>query len=67
MRQSLGVGTVTMNTQALENAKATDQIFIQYDRTWEQFKHIQKALEGTPRSFNINDYYSRQLTQALLK
>ncbi|MCY7321807.1 MAG: Uma2 family endonuclease [Phormidesmis sp. CAN_BIN36] len=37
-----------MTTQALKNAKATDQVFTQYDRTWEQFKHIQKGLEGSP-------------------
>lgn len=37
-----------MATQTLEKAKATDQIFIYYDRTWEQFKHIQKGLEGSP-------------------
>jgi Uma2 family endonuclease len=35
-----------MTTQALK--KATDQVFIQSDRTWEQFKHIQKGLEGSP-------------------
>lgn len=35
-----------MTTQMLE--KAADQVFTQYDRTWEQFKHIQKGLEGSP-------------------
>lgn len=34
--------------QTLEPAKAIDQVFIQSDRTWEQFKHIQKGLEGSP-------------------
>ena len=28
--------------------KATDQVLLQYNRTWEQFKHIQKGLEGSP-------------------
>jgi Uma2 family endonuclease len=37
-----------MTTDLLEKARASDQIFIQYDRTWEQFKHIQKGLEGSP-------------------
>jgi Uma2 family endonuclease len=37
-----------MTTQTLEKARASDQVFIQYDRTWEQFKHIQKGLEGSP-------------------
>jgi len=37
-----------MTTQTLEKAKATDQVFIQSDRTWAQFKHIQKGLEGSP-------------------
>lgn len=34
----------------LESAKArgSDQITVYHDRTWEQFKHIQKGLEGTP-------------------
>lgn len=36
-----------MSTQTLET-KATDQVLIQCDRTWEQFKHIQKGLEGSP-------------------
>jgi len=35
-----------MTTQMLE--KAADQVFTQSDRTWEQFKHIQKGLEGSP-------------------
>ena len=37
-----------MATELLTKTRATDQIFIQYDRTWEQFKHIQKGLEGSP-------------------
>lgn len=37
-----------MKTQLLEQPKAADQVFIQYDRTWDQFKHIQKGLEGSP-------------------
>jgi len=37
-----------MTTQTLEKSKATDQIFIQSDRTWEQFKLIQKGLESSP-------------------
>lgn len=37
-----------MTTRTLEKARASDQVFIQYDRTWEQFKHIQKGLEGSP-------------------
>ena len=35
-----------MTTQI--ETKATDQVLLQYDRTWEQFKHIQKGLEGSP-------------------
>lgn len=36
--------------QILERAKSrdVDQINIYQDRTWEQFKHIQKGLEGSP-------------------
>lgn len=37
-----------MTTQTLEKAKASDQVFVHYDRTWEQFKHIQQGLEGSP-------------------
>lgn len=29
-------------------AREVDQIMVYRDRTWEQFKHIQKGLEGTP-------------------
>jgi hypothetical protein len=25
-----------------------DQVTVYHDRTWEQFKHLQKGLEGTP-------------------
>jgi Uma2 family endonuclease len=35
--------------QALNKPKAAeDRVVVYYDRTWEQFKHIQKGLEGTP-------------------
>ncbi len=35
--------------QALEKPKsAADKITVYSDRTWEQFKHIQKGLEGSP-------------------
>lgn len=35
--------------QALEKPKASeDKVTVYYDRTWEQFKHIQKGLEGSP-------------------
>jgi Uma2 family endonuclease len=35
--------------QALKKPKASkDKITLYYDRTWEQFKHIQKGLEGSP-------------------
>ncbi len=32
--------------QVLE--RTADQISVYHSRTWEQFKHIQKGLEGTP-------------------
>jgi Putative restriction endonuclease len=35
-----------MTTRTL--APARDLVFIQYDRTWEQFKHIQKGLQDSP-------------------
>ncbi|MDX2241346.1 MAG: Uma2 family endonuclease [Leptolyngbyaceae cyanobacterium bins.302] len=36
-------------TQALEKSRLSeDKIAVYYDRTWEQFKHIQKGLEGSP-------------------
>ncbi len=36
-------------TQALDKPKsAQDRVTLYYDRTWEQFKHIQAGLEGTP-------------------
>lgn len=36
-------------TQALEKPKSSqDTITIYHDRTWEQFKHIQKGLDGSP-------------------
>ena len=36
-------------TQALEKPKSSeDKVAVYYDRTWEQFKHIQKGLEGSP-------------------
>lgn len=35
--------------QVLEKPKASDdKVTFYYDRTWEQFKHIQKGLEGSP-------------------
>jgi Uma2 family endonuclease len=35
--------------QAVEKPKASeDKVTVYYDRTWEQFKHIQKGLEGSP-------------------
>jgi Uma2 family endonuclease len=35
--------------QALEKPKASeDKVTFYYDRTWEQFKYIQKGLEGSP-------------------
>jgi Uma2 family endonuclease len=35
--------------QALEKPKSSeDTLAVYYDRTWEQFKHIQKGLEGSP-------------------
>ncbi|WP_204141307.1 Uma2 family endonuclease [Halomicronema sp. CCY15110] len=35
--------------QGLEKPKASeDTVFLYYDRTWEQFKHIEKGLEGSP-------------------
>jgi len=34
-----------MTAQLLEK---TDQVTVYHDRTWEQFKHIQKGLEGFP-------------------
>lgn len=40
-------------TQLLEK---TDQVTVYHDRTWEQFKHIQKGLEGFP-SVRLS-YYS---------
>jgi len=36
-------------TQALQKPKTSaDRVFVYHDRTWEQFKHIQKGLEGCP-------------------
>lgn len=36
-------------TQALEKSRASQDRVVAYsDRTWEQFKHIQKGLEGCP-------------------
>jgi hypothetical protein len=36
-------------TQALERPRSSeDQIVVYYDRTWEQFRHIQKGLEDHP-------------------
>lgn len=36
-------------TQALEKPRSSeDKLAVYYDRTWEQFKYIQKGLEGTP-------------------
>ena len=36
-------------TQALEKPSASeDKVAVYYDRTWEQFKHIQKGLEDSP-------------------
>jgi len=37
-----------MTGKILEKAKAADQVFRQCDRTWAQFKHLQKGLEGSP-------------------
>jgi len=35
--------------QGLEKPKASeDKVVLYYDRTWEQFKYIQKGLEGSP-------------------
>jgi len=35
--------------QGLEKPKASeDKVVLYYDRTWEQFKHIEKGLEGSP-------------------
>lgn len=35
--------------QGLEKPKASkDTVVLYYDRTWEQFKHIEKGLEGSP-------------------
>ena len=36
-------------TQALEKPRsAADKVVVYHDRTWDQFKHIQKGLEGHP-------------------
>jgi Uma2 family endonuclease len=36
-------------TQALEKPRSSeDKVAVYYDRTWEQFKYIQKGLEGHP-------------------
>lgn len=36
-------------TQALEKPSSSeDKVAVYYDRTWEQFKHIQKGLEDSP-------------------
>jgi hypothetical protein len=36
-------------TRALEKTRSSeDKVAVYYDRTWEQFKHIQKGLEGSP-------------------
>lgn len=36
-------------TQALEKTRSSeDKVAVYYDRTWEQFKYIQKGLEGYP-------------------
>jgi Uma2 family endonuclease len=36
-------------TQSLEKPRSSeDKVAVYYDRTWEQFKHIQKGLEGSP-------------------
>ena len=36
-------------TQALEKPRSSeDKVAVYYDRTWEQFKHIQKGLQGSP-------------------
>lgn len=36
-------------TQALEKPRSSeDKVAVYHDRTWEQFKHIQKGLEGHP-------------------
>lgn len=35
-------------TQALEKPRSADKVAVYHDRTWEQFKYIQKGLEGHP-------------------
>lgn len=34
--------------QTLEKAKSKDQVTLYHNRTWEQFKHVQKGLEDSP-------------------